>query len=162
MNKCVILTCGEDIAFDGSPEIWPIFCMELGSILMNHGTLMVISTTSGAGVGETLTKLFFRLIWLGRVMQLPVNNTILRWPMGKGGDDGISIWGWMKVRYDSVVKLQPLYKLYMEKIISLRLKSNGLLVIIIEQFQGLEILQQQIYRNSEPKYQLIIQMVEDI
>ena len=39
---------------------------------------------------------------------------------------------------------------------------NGLLIGFVDQFQGLEILQQEIYSNYESEYQLVIKMVEHI
>ena len=100
-----ILTYEEDIVFDGYPEIWPIFHVELNGVLMEFGLLSVLSTTSGAGGGATHTKLFFQEIWLGKVLQLTVNNTTLQLPMGKGVIYGISLWGCMKVRYETTTKL---------------------------------------------------------
>ena len=100
-----ILTCEEDIVFDVPPEKYPIFYVELNGILMKCGLLSVLSTTSGAGGGATPTKLFIQEIWLGKVLQLVANNMTLWWKMGKEGMDGISLWGWMKVRYETAPKL---------------------------------------------------------
>ena len=115
--------------------------MELTSILLNICLLLVLSILSGAGFGSTSTKLFFQSILLGRVLQLLVNNTILRWLMGKGVMDAIRLWGWMKVRYDSDVKLEPLKLFYEYNMGSLKLKVNGSFVGFFDLFHGLAILQ---------------------
>ena len=83
MNLAGIFTCGEDIKFGGSPESWPIFRVELNVILLNHGLLLVISTSSGAVVVETPPKLFLQSICIGRVLCMSVNNMTLWWPMGQ-------------------------------------------------------------------------------
>ena len=57
-----ILTCGEDIAFDGSPESLPIFHVELTGILLKHDLLLVLYTSSGAGFMAKLPKLLFQSI----------------------------------------------------------------------------------------------------
>ena len=79
--------------------------MELNGVLTKCGLLSVLSTTYGAGGGETPTKLFFQEAFLGKVLQLVVNNTALWWTMGKGVIGRISIWGWLKVRYKTAAKL---------------------------------------------------------
>ena len=65
--------------------------MELNGVFKKCGLLSELSTTSGAGDGETLTKLFFQEVCLEKFMNLAINNKKLWWPMGKGVMDGISI-----------------------------------------------------------------------
>ena len=112
VNSDGILTCEEDIVFDSSPEIWPIFRVELNSVLTKCGLLSVLSTTSGAGGGETPTKISFQEVCLGNVLQLKVNKMALWCSMGKVVMDGISLWGWLKVMYETAEKLEPLYNLF--------------------------------------------------
>ena len=82
--------------------------------------------------------------------------------MGKRGMDGISLWGCMKVRYNSASKLEPLCHFYRENIRLLKLKVNRSLVGFVERFQGLSILQQETDSNADSEYQLVFQMVEHI
>ena len=77
VNSDGILTCEEDIVFDSSPEIWPIFRVELNIVITKCGLLSVLSTTSGAGGGETPTEILFQEVCLGKFLQLKVNNTIM-------------------------------------------------------------------------------------
>ena len=100
-----ILTSEEDIVLDGYPERWPIFHLELNGVLTKFGLWSVTFNKSGAGGGTTHTKLFFQEIWIGRFLKLTANKTTLQWPMGKGVIYGISLWGCMKVRYDTTTKL---------------------------------------------------------
>ena len=58
--------------------------------------------------------------------------------------------------------MEPLCSLYKEDMRLLNLKFNELLVSFVDWLQGLEILQWEIKGNSEPKYELVIQMVEQI
>ena len=76
--------------------------------------------------------------------------------------DGIRLWYWLKVRYESAAKMYPIKLLYREKIYSLMREAGGSLVKYIHQFQVLEILWREIYQSVEPKFQLVIQMVEQI
>ena len=62
--------------------------------------------------------------------------------MNEGNIDGIRLWSWLKVRYESASKLYPLRSFYWENIRSLKLKAGGSLVKYIDQFQGLEIIWQ--------------------
>ena len=70
--------------------------------------------------------------------------------------DSISIWGWMKVRYDTSAKLEPLCNLFRGNICSINLMVNGSLIGFVDQFQGLEIMQQEIDSNAESEDQLVI------
>ena len=90
------------------------------------------------------------------------NNSSLRWPMHEGNKDGVDLWYWLKVRYDSAAKLDPLRSFYGDKISSLKLNSNGSLVGYIERLQGLEIMWREIDMNVQPEYRLVTQMVEHI
>ena len=69
-----------------------------------------------------------------------VNNSPLRWTMHEGSMNGICLWSWIKVIYESADKLDPLKILYAENIMSLKLKASELIIEYIEQFQGLKIL----------------------
>ena len=93
---------------------------------------------------------------------MAVNNTSLRWLMQEGSMSCIRLWSWLKVIYESAVKLDPLRRLYREKIWSLRLKAGGLLLEYIYNFQGLAILRQEIYKNVEPEDDIGTDMVEHI
>ena len=93
---------------------------------------------------------------------MSVNNSLLRWPMHEGNKDGLDLWSWLKVRYESADKLDPVRRLYGEKIRSLKIKSGGLLGDYIEQFQGLDILWREIDTDVQPEYMLVTQMVEQI
>ena len=119
-----------------------MFLVELNGVLTKYGLLSVVSTMYGTGGGETPTKLFFQEVYLGNVLQLSVNNTILWCPMRKEVMDGIIIWGWLKVRYETAAKLGPLCNFFRENIWLLNLMVNGLLVGFVFQFQSLEIMQQ--------------------
>ena len=78
-----------------------------------------------------------------------VNNTTLWWTMGKGVMDCIRVWGWLKVRYENEAKLEPLCHFFRVNIWSINMMVNGLLIGFVDQFQGLEILQQEIDSNAE-------------
>ena len=88
--------------------------MEFNGFLKKGGLLSLISTTSGTGGGENPTKLFLQEFYLGKVLELTVNNMTLWWIMGRGVKDGISLWGWLKVRYETAAKLEPLCNLFRE------------------------------------------------
>ena len=114
MNSDGIITLEEYIVFDSYPERCPIFCVELDGVLTKCGLLSVLSTTSGAGGGETPTKISFQEVCLGKVLQLKVNKMALWWSMGKVVMDGISLWGWLKVMYETADQLEPLCNLFRE------------------------------------------------
>ena len=82
--------------------------MELTVILLKRGLLSVLSNFSSEEFGKTYPKLFLQAIWIMRIMRMYVNKKTLHWLMRQGGMDGTSIWYCMKVRYESVDKLQPL------------------------------------------------------
>ena len=50
-NITEILNFGEDVAFDSSPESWPVFRIELTGILIKRGLLELLPTMSGDGAG---------------------------------------------------------------------------------------------------------------
>ena len=60
LNSDGILTLEEDIVFDSSPERCPVFCVELNGVLTKCGLLLVLSTMSVVGGGDTPAKLFFQ------------------------------------------------------------------------------------------------------
>ena len=72
------------------------------------------------------------------------------------------LWSWIKVRYESESKLDPLKSFYGENIRSLKLKAGGLLVNYIDRFQGLAILWQEIDKSVGPEDRLVTQMVKQI
>ena len=74
----------------------------------------------------------------------------------------MDLWSWLKVKYESAAKLDPLMHFYGGKISPLKLKSGGLLVNYFEQLQGLEILWQEIDTTVQPEYRIVTQMVEQI
>ena len=54
--------------------------------------------------------------------------------------DGVDLWLWLKIKYESAATLYPFRIYYAEKISSLKLRSNGSLHDYIDWFQGLAIL----------------------
>ena len=54
-----------------------------------------------------------------------VKNMSLSWPMHEGNKDGVDLWSWLKLKYESGAKLDLLRRFYGEKISSLKLKSGG-------------------------------------
>ena len=60
--------------------------------------------------------------------------------MNEGNKDGVDLWYWLKVIYESAAKLDPLRRLYGENIRLLNIKSGGLLGNYIDKFQGLGIM----------------------
>ena len=102
--------------------------MELNGFLKKGGLLSLISTTSGTGGGENPTKLFFQEVFLRKFLQLEVNKNKLWCPMRKGVTDGISVWGWLEVRYETAAKLEPLCNFFRGDIWSLNLMVNGSLI----------------------------------
>ena len=99
---------------------------------------------------------------MGAVINMAVNNSSLRWIIHEGNKEGVDLWSWLKVRYVSADKLDPLRRLYGEKIRLLNIKSIGSLGDYIKQFQGLSILWREINTNIQPEYRLVTQMVEYI
>ena len=53
---------------------------------------------------------------------MAVNNLSLRWKMHKGNKYGVDLWSWLKVKYESAARLDPLKRFYGEKTRSLKLK----------------------------------------
>ena len=45
---------------------------------------------------------------MGAVLNMAVNNLPLRWKIHEGDKDGVDFWSWLKVRYESAAKLDPL------------------------------------------------------
>ena len=62
----------------------------------------------------------------------------------------MDLWLWLKIKYESAAKLDPLRLYYAEKIMSLKLRSNGSTQDYIDQFQGLEIIRQSIDTTVQP------------
>ena len=82
--------------------------------------------------------------------------------MHEGEKDGVDLWLWLKIKYESAAKLDPLRLYYAEKIRSLKLRSNGSTQDYIDRFQGLEILRRAIDTTVQPEHRLVTQMVEQI
>ena len=60
--------------------------------------------------------------------------------MHEGEKDGVDLWLWLKIKYESAAKLGPLRIYYADKIWLLKLRSNGSLHDYIDRFQGLAII----------------------
>ena len=60
--------------------------------------------------------------------------------MYEGDKDGVDLWSWLKIKYDSAAKLDPLRRFYGEKTRSIKLKFGEFLGDYTERFQGLESL----------------------
>ena len=96
-------------------------------ILIKYGLIQLFSLASVGGSGVTPPHLYFHSAWLGAVLKTAVNNLPLRWPMHEGNNDGVDLWSWLKIEYESAAKLNLLRKFYEEKIRSIKLKSGGFL-----------------------------------
>ena len=70
---------------------------------------------------------------------MAVNNKLLSCLKHGGNMDGIRLWSYLKVRYESADILDPLMTLCGEKIWLLKLKDGGSLVKYIYSFQGLKL-----------------------
>ena len=66
------------------------------------------------------------------VVNMAVNNSSLSLPMHEVNIDGIRLWSWNKVRYDSAAKLDTLRRYYGDNIRSIKMKFSGLLVKYID------------------------------
>ena len=102
----------ETIKFDGSSEIWPAFRIELTGILIKHGfrELFFLAKADAEALPE---RFFFQSLWLGWVLSMAVNNCPLLWPMHEGGTCGVALLLWMKVKYESEAKIDPLNSYYL-------------------------------------------------
>ena len=76
--------------------------------------------------------------------------------------DGMDLWLWLKIKYESAATLYPLSIYYGEKIILLKLRSNGSLHYYIDRFQGLAILWRAIDTTVQTEHRLVTQMVKQI
>ena len=94
-----VLTCEENIKFDGASESWPVFRIEMTGILIKHGILQLLSLASVGGSGFITPDLYFHFSWLVAVLKMSVNNLLLRWPVHQGNKYGVDLWSWLKVRY---------------------------------------------------------------
>ena len=143
-----LFTCDEKISFDGIYESWHALRIELTGILIDYGLwgLQLCETTGAQALPE---RLFFQCLWLGGVLKMAVNNCPLRWPMNKGDKNGVKLLIWMKIKYESAAKLDPLRFFYADKIRLLKLRANGSLHYYIDHFQGLAIL----WREIDPEVQ---------
>ena len=82
--------------------------------------------------------------------------------MHEGDKDGVESLLWMKIKYESAAKLDPLRIFYADKIRLLKLRSNGSLHDYIYRLQGLAILWREIDPAVQSEYRLVNQMVEQI
>ena len=64
--------------------------------------------------------------------------------MHEGDKDGVESLLWMKIKYESAAKLDPLRFFYADKIRLLKICANGSLHDYIDRFQGLAILLREI------------------
>ena len=76
--------------------------------------------------------------------------------MGKVVIDKISLWVWLKVRYKTAAKLEPLFNFLKGNMRSLNLMVNRLLIVFVDPFQILEILKQEIDGNADYEDHIVI------
>ena len=114
------------------------FCIEITGILINYCLQELLSYTFPDGYGVLPSNLSLQSSWLGLVLKTSVNNSPLRWQMHEGEKDGVDLWLWIKVKYESADISDPLRIYYAEKIRSLKLRANGSLHNYIDRFQGLD------------------------
>ena len=151
----------ETISFDGSCESWPGFRIELTGILIKHGFReLFLCAKNDAGVIPE--RLFFQSQWLGRVLSIAVNFCPLRWPMHEGGTCGVALLLWLKVKYESEAKVDPMNAFFHDKLSSLKLRAGGSLHDYIDKFQGLVILWREINPMMREEEKLVQQMVSQI
>ena len=162
LKQTRILTCDQKIAFDGYPDSWPVFRIELTGIIIQRGLFQLYSPTSSKIDGKTPPHENFQSVWMEMVLKMTVNNLSLRWPMHEGNMDGILLQAWLKVRYEIAAKLDPRKRIYREKIWSLKMKDDGLIVKHIDRFQVLEILQRKFDQTIKPEGRSVNQMVKHI
>ena len=74
----------------------------------------------------------------------------------------MDLWIWLKIKYESAAKLDPLRLYYAKKIRSLKLRANGSIHNYIDRFQGMTILWQAIDTIVQMEHRLATQMVEQI
>ena len=93
---------------------------------------------------------------------MAVINCPLCWPMHEGGKCGVSLLLWMKIKYESEAKIDPLNSYYHDKLRSLKLRVNGSLHDYIDKFQGLAILWREINLSIQAEEKLVTQLVSQI
>ena len=106
--------------------------------------------------------LFFQSMWLGGVLKIAVNKCPLRWPMHEGDKGCVALLLWLKIKYESEAKHDPLSIYYSDKMRSLKLRVNVSLHDYIDLFQGLAILWREINPSVQAEDKLVTQMVEQI
>ena len=84
-----------------------MFRIELIGILIKYG-IRELLLCARVGVPALPEHLLFQSMWLGVVLNIVVNNCPLRWPMHEGDKDGVALLLWMKIKYKSAAKLDPL------------------------------------------------------
>ena len=156
-----LFPCVETIKFDGNSEICPSFRIELTVIFIKHG-LQELFFCAKADVGDLPEHLFFLSMCLGRFLCMAANNCPLRWPMHKGGKCGVSLLLWMKIKYESEAKIDPLNSYYHDKLWALKLRVNGILHDYIDKFQGLAILLREINPSIQAEEKLVTHLVSQI
>ena len=108
MKQIGTLIVEEKIVFDESPEICPVFRIEMAVILIQRGLFELFTPVYDGGGGNTPPHLYFQSAWLGVVLKMLLNNLVLRWPIHEGNMDLVRLWSWLKVRYESAAKSDPL------------------------------------------------------
>ena len=79
-----LLNSEEKITFDGNSESWPVFRIEMTGILIKYGLQELLSHELPGGSGVLPSHLYFQSSWLGAVLNMEVNNSLLMWPMHGG------------------------------------------------------------------------------
>ena len=92
MKQPGILGCKKKIGFDGYPENWPVFCIELTGIFIQRGILELISPASGWGSSKMPPRQNFQSVCLGMDLKMVVNNLLLMCLIHEGNMGGIRSW----------------------------------------------------------------------
>ena len=82
--------------------------------------------------------------------------------MHEGGMCGVALLLWMKVKYESEAKIDPLNSYYLDKLGCLKLRVGGSLHDYIDRFQGLAIFWRDINPLIQPEEKLVTQLVSQI
>ena len=77
-------------------------------ILIKYGLQWLLSYMLPGASGVLPPHWYFQSSWLGAVLKMAVNNSPLRWPMHEVEKDGVDLWLWLKIKYESAATLYPL------------------------------------------------------
>ena len=99
-------------------------------------------------------------MWLVGMQKIAVNKFRLKWPMHEHNKDGVALLLWMKIKYESAAKLDPLRIYYLDKMRLLKLRANGSLHDYIDCFQGLAILWREIDPTVQAEDRFVTQVVD--